>query len=328
MSRPRVSVVVRCFNEEEHIGKLLHGITRQTVEDREIVVVDSGSTDGTLAVARRFPTRIVEIEPEAFTFGRALNVGCERADGEFLVFASAHVHPVYEDWLESLLAPFENPDIGAVYGKQRGGGGTAYSERQIFRRLFPDEDVPVQETPFCNNANCAIRRSLWEEIPYDEELTGLEDLHWARRVLDRGWKLSYAADAEVVHLHDETPREVMHRHMREAVALSRIYRERGMSFASFLRLFVQNTVSDWTHAAREGVLGEHLLEIPRFRFMQFWGAYRGFRQRGEVPEELHRRFYYPRGYPSEESGGAAEASDPTREGRRIDYRAADVRGDG
>ena len=71
----KLSLVIRCLNEEKHIGKLLAGVMEQTVKDVEVVVVDSGSTDATLSIASRFPVKIVNIKPEDFSFGYALNVG-------------------------------------------------------------------------------------------------------------------------------------------------------------------------------------------------------------------------------------------------------------
>ena len=94
---PRVSVIIRCCNEEQHIGRLLSGILEQTLREVEIIVVDSGSTDATLAIASRYPVQIRHIAREAFSFGRSLNVGCAAARGEFLVMASAHVYPIYRD---------------------------------------------------------------------------------------------------------------------------------------------------------------------------------------------------------------------------------------
>src|SRR3546814_7985622 len=72
------------------------------------------------SIASRFPFKLVSIRPEDFPFGRSLNRGCAVASGEFIVIASAHVYPVYEDWLEKLLAPFADPSIALTYGKQRG----------------------------------------------------------------------------------------------------------------------------------------------------------------------------------------------------------------
>ena len=122
--RPQCSIVIRAFNEEKHIGRLLTGIMKQTIQDREIILVDSGSTDATPEIAANFPVKIVQINPEEFTFGRSLNKGVAAAIGEFVVIISAHCYPVYPDWLEQLLKPFEDPQIVVCYGKQRGSETT------------------------------------------------------------------------------------------------------------------------------------------------------------------------------------------------------------
>ncbi|WP_318286205.1 glycosyltransferase family 2 protein [Limnospira fusiformis] len=89
----KCSLVIRCYNEEQHIGRLLSGITQQTLTDREIIIVDSGSTDATVSIASRYPVKIVSIRPEDFSFGRALNLGCRADSGDIIVIASAHVYP-------------------------------------------------------------------------------------------------------------------------------------------------------------------------------------------------------------------------------------------
>lgn len=311
----RISVVIRCFNEASHIGKLLHGIRSQSVAC-QVVVVDSGSTDGTVEIARGFDVDLIQIRPEDFSFGRALNIGCDAATGDVLVFASAHVYPVYADWLARMSAPFVDPQVAAVYGKQRGAETTKYSEHQIFAHWFPDDGPARQDHPFCNNANCAVRRSLWAEVPYDEALTGLEDLAWAKEVSARGYRIVYAPEAEIVHVHDESWAQVQRRYMREALALKAIYPEQDMSLLDFARLFVTNTASDYAHAVVEGELASdgNLWEIPAFRLNQFWGAYRGFRGAGHVSETLRRKFYYPRGLPKRRNGGGNGG-----DSKRIDY---------
>ncbi|MCC7511026.1 MAG: glycosyltransferase family 2 protein, partial [Anaerolineae bacterium] len=197
------SIVVRAYNEERHLPRLLEGIARQTVEDAEVILVDSGSTDATVSIAEAFGARIVRIRPEEFTFGRSLNFGVRAATRELVVVASAHVYPVYPDWLEALLRPFEDDKVALAYGKQRGPETAKFSERQIYLQWFPDQDMPRQPTAFCNNANAAIRRSLWERNPYDESLTGLEDLAWAKWAKEQGCEIAYAAEAEIVHVHNE-----------------------------------------------------------------------------------------------------------------------------
>ena len=296
MTNQLCSIVVRCYNEEQHIGRLLSGLMQQTIQENlEIVVVDSGSTDATVAIASRYPIKLVTIRPEDFSFGRSLNLGCQHATGEFIAIASAHVYPVYKDWLEQLLKPFETPDIALVYGKQRGNEITKYSEHQLFASWFREESQPRQRHPFCNNANAAIRRSLWEQLPYDEALTGLEDLDWAKRVMQRGYHIAYNADAEIIHVHEETPRRIYNRYRREAIALKQISPQESFNLWDFIRLFISNTFSDYFHAFHDRVLGENLADIPLFRFMQFWGTYNGFSRHTPITSQLKQAFYYPRG---------------------------------
>lgn len=293
--RPVCSIVIRAYNEEAHIGRLLTGILEQTVQDVQIILVDSGSTDATVAIASRFPVEVVSIQPEEFTFGRSLNIGCERAKAEFLVMASAHVYPVYPDWLEKLLEPFTDPGTALVYGKQRGAESTKFSERQIFQKWFPEESVPIQLHPFCNNANAAVRRELWQRHRYDETLPGLEDLDWASWAISEGYHISYSADAEIIHVHDETPQGVYNRYRREAIALSSIDTKQKFGLLDLLRLWVTNTISDFWHAARSREFFINAFQILWFRTMQFWGTYRGHRYMGPFTEQLRQTFYYPRG---------------------------------
>lgn len=314
MTLPRCSLVIRCFNEEQHIGRLLSGVIQQTVQDLEIIIVDSGSTDATVEIASRYPVKIVSIKPEDFSFGRSLNLGCQVATGEFIVAASAHVYPVYKDWLARLLVPFEDPQVALVYGKQRGNETTKYSEHQIFATWFPETSVQHQTTPFCNNANAAIRRSLWQALPYDETLTGLEDLDWARRVMQLGHHIAYAADAEIVHVHEETPRRIYNRYRREAIALKHIFPQEHFTLWDFVRLLIANTSSDYYHAWHDGQLRQNWSFIPVFRFMQFWGTYQGFRQHGPISGQLKQTFYYPRGLSRPDSSLSAD-----RDQRLIDY---------
>ncbi|HMU92589.1 MAG TPA: glycosyltransferase family 2 protein [Anaerolineales bacterium] len=289
-----ISIIIRAYNEEKHIGRLLEGIKQQTIQDVDVILVDSGSTDSTVAIAESYGTRIVRIRPEEFTFGRSLNFGVKEAKREFIVMASAHVYPVYPDWLETLLRPFQDEKVALTYGKQRGYEGSKYSEHQIFHQWYPDDSNADQTTAFCNNANAAIRKSLWQQHPYDEMLTGLEDLEWAKWAKGQGYKIAYAAEAEIIHIHNETPRGVYNRYRREAMALRKIYPEAHFNFYDFLRLTTTNILSDLWHAARERVLLKNISSIFWFRYMQFHGTRMGHRETSLVTPQLRETFYYAR----------------------------------
>jgi rhamnosyltransferase len=288
------SIVVRAYNEEKHIGRLFEGIRQQTVKDVEIILVDSGSTDKTVSVAESFGAHIVRIPSEEFTFGRSLNFGIQAAMREFIVIASAHVYPVYPDWIESLLRPFEDGQVALTYGKQRGPDSAKYSEQQIYHQWYPDVSKPDQPTAFCNNANAAIRKSLWEQNRYDETLTGLEDVAWGKWAKEQGYKISYVVEAEIIHIHNETPRGVYNRYRREAMALRKIYPEANFNLYDFFRLTITNIFSDLWHAARERMLWKNIASIFWFRFMQFHGTRMGHRETSLVTPQLRETFYYAR----------------------------------
>jgi rhamnosyltransferase len=153
---------------------------------------------------------------------------------------------------------------------------------------------PKQATAFCNNANAAIRKSLWKQNPYDETLTGLEDLAWARWAVAQGCAISYVAEAEIVHVHNEAPRGVFNRYRREAMAFKHIHPESHFNLYDFFRLTAMNILSDLWHAARERVLWQNIPSIFWFRYMQFHGTRMGYRDSSLVTPQLRETFYYAR----------------------------------
>lgn len=313
---PTVALIIRAFNEEAHIGRLLTGVMHQTKVPDEIILVDSGSSDATLAIASAFPVEILPIPPEDFSFGRALNLGLGSSTAELAVIASAHVYPLYDTWIERLTAPFESADVALTYGRQQTPAEGQFSERRIMAQWFPSHSTPRQRHPFCNNANAAIRRHLWSKQPYAEQLTGLEDLDWARKVVEAGHVVSYVAEAPVAHVHHESFSQIVNRYRREAIAHKEIYSEQQMGFATALRLGVIHIVGDLRDAVRAGDLRPHVVDIPRFRVAQFYGTYRGFAQQGPATELLKRRFYYPTA-PAHHGLQSDDEQGPP--GRAIDY---------
>jgi rhamnosyltransferase len=291
------SIIIRSYNEERYIAKLLDGIFKQDLPfgwEIEVIVVDSGSTDSTVSISRHMGAKIILISKDQFSFGRALNLGCLEAKGDIFLFASAHVYPVYKDWINNILEPFNNPKIALVYGRQIGNETTKFSEHQIFDKWFPANSDYNQFHPFCNNANCAIRSSLWKIQPYDEYLTGLEDLDWAQRIINKGYWIVYEASALIVHIHEETYAKIENRYRREAIALKQIMPRVHFNFLDFIRLLIFNLFIDFLNAFQKGVLMDELRGIVLFRYRQFKGTYLGHIHKGDISEELKNKFYYPK----------------------------------
>jgi rhamnosyltransferase len=292
--KPICSIVIRAYNEQAYLGRLLDGIAHQTIKNVQVILVDSGSTDRTVQIAKEYNAEIVSIDPQDFTFGRSLNRGVEKAKADSVVIASAHVYPVYPDWLEKLLEPFTDSKVALTYGKQRGSSSSHFSEKQIFSHWYPQDKQTEQRHPFCNNANAAVRRALWVKQPYNESLPALEDLAWAKWAFEKNFRIVYVPDAEIVHVHNESSQGIYNRYRREGMAFKQIYPNENFHFLDVLRLLFANADSDLHEAFKQKELSKQIAKILRFRWNQFWGTYQGYRQSGPLTWQLKRSFYYPR----------------------------------
>ncbi len=300
-AEPRASIIVRALNEGEHLGPLFDALKTQSDQSFEVILVDSGSRDDSVAIAKAHGVRVEHIKPTDFTFGRSLNYGCRVAKGEFLVMLSAHTLPMHDDWLANLLRPFEDERIKVCYGKQRGGDQNKFSECCLMQSWFPEGDLPPQEDYFCNNANCAVRRSDWEHRPYDESLTGLEDLAWAKEAVKEGGLVAYVASAGIFHIHEETWDKVRKRYYREALAFQDIEPDAYFGLTDLLRYCSLNILYDLRCAFRKR-RPAMVPEIFLFRINQARGTYRAYVERearsaGKAPNasmlHLRDRFYHP-----------------------------------
>jgi rhamnosyltransferase len=198
-----ISVVVRTKNEERWIGSCLRALELQDwdEDDFEIIVVDNESTDATVDIAKGFRCRIVTISDEAFTFGRAINVGIREARGGFIAILSGHCIPINDKWMEHLALPFTDPAVAGVYGRQEPLPDTSdFDRRDLWTTFGIERRVQTKDYLF-HNANCMIRRATWDTLPFDEEIPGVEDRHWARHVLEWGYVIVYEPNASVYHYH-------------------------------------------------------------------------------------------------------------------------------
>jgi glycosyltransferase involved in cell wall biosynthesis/NADPH:quinone reductase-like Zn-dependent oxidoreductase len=291
---PETSIVIRSFNEAEYIEDVLEAVSDQRYQDFEIILVDSGSTDGTLEIAEPYVDRIEFVAPNDFTFGHSCNVGCEVANGRFVSFLSAHAIPTDDEWLQTMVENLRGDEsVALTYSNQIGAEQNKFSERRLFNQLFGTRRKR-QEPPdyFANNASSVIRRNLWEQYSFDEYLTGHEDIEWAKHFMDQGFTVIYEPDACIYHIHDETEEQVYNRFEREAVADVEIgikdRSDRWREYAAIPRDIIGDTVA----AFLEGEFDiETFLETVRFRYNQHMGTAAGLKSDRDLESNRFEYFY-------------------------------------
>ena len=196
---PLASIIIRTKNEERWIGACLRSVFSQTYPNFEVILVDNLSTDQTVAKARQFDLELVEIDE--FRPGKAINDGIRASKGEVLVCLSGHCIPVDDHWLENLVAELGDQDVAGVYGRQVPlSFSSAYDKRDLAIVFGLDKKVQHKDS-FFHNANSAFRRATWEQFPFDEEVTNIEDRVWGKQVVAAGYSIVYEPEASVYHHH-------------------------------------------------------------------------------------------------------------------------------
>jgi rhamnosyltransferase len=207
----QVSIIIRTKNEERLLRKCLEGVfLQETTHVFEVLMIDSGSTDGTLEIARQFPqVRIHEIAPEEFNYGRTLNLGVQLTKGDYVVVLSADCVPENKQWLNELIDPLlHDATLAATFARQIPWPRCRLYERHRIEQQFPTEPNvkrsadrgPSKFSIVFSNACSCIRRSCVEETPF-EPVKSAEDRVWATAMIDRGFGIAYTPLAVVRHSH-------------------------------------------------------------------------------------------------------------------------------
>lgn len=211
----KASIIIRTLNEELFLERCLQKISTQKVAYQfETILVDSGSTDNTLNIAKAYDCKIFYIDPSDFSYGRALNLGAKHAEGEILVFLSAHAIPKDNTWLNELTKPLlteKKTNIVGVYGKHEPHKNANPIEKRMVAQSW-------KENPRFNNANAAILRTTWEKYHFNEKKSSGEDTLWEKSIESASYKIIYNAKAVVYHSHNESIPKALQRYSKDTFA--------------------------------------------------------------------------------------------------------------
>ena len=221
MVTPAISIVIPTKNAGPKFGGTLEAIRGQTRKS-EIVIVDSGSSDGTLELAGRFGARTVSIPAESYNHGETRNLGIRHANGQLCVMLVQDAFPVGQTWLEDLIQPFTDERVVGVTGRQIPQPDSdpvgRWHVENCNRFLGTEVRVQEMESWSCfltlsfqerlrlasfDNVCSALRRDFWQKSPF-HAVSFAEDLDWGVRALAAGWRLVYDPSVRVVHSHNRS----------------------------------------------------------------------------------------------------------------------------
>ena len=215
-----VTVIVPVKNNSKTIGDCLKGLLAQKYSGyKEIIVIDSGSTDGSLDIIRKYPVTIHQIRPEEFNHGDTRNLGVNIAGGDFVAFTVADATPKDELWISRMLRHFQDPAVMAVTGLQMPPPGKEFNPLESFKpinaliatkTMFTSRDEFINLSPADKTSCCRVddvtamyRRSALKTLPFPRVVFG-EDMLWAKEALARGWAIVFDPEAQVYHYHEQT----------------------------------------------------------------------------------------------------------------------------
>ena len=206
------SIIIPTKNEAMNIGPCLDQVYGQRVDfPFEVVVIDSGSQDRTMEIVKQYPARLLQIAPGEFHHARTRNLGGRASSGKYLVFLSGDAIPADQGWLSALLSNFQEPGVAAVYGRQL-AKPDATPERVFFMQHRYGTERLVKSANGNNvgkyllyqfsNVNAAIRKDVWEQTPFPEDINAYEDFSFAIQIIQQGHMIVYEPHAAVFHSHN------------------------------------------------------------------------------------------------------------------------------
>lgn len=281
---PAVTVAIPVLDGAPLLSDTLAAVRAQRVEaELELLVADSGSTDGSRELAAGAGATVIDIPRGEFSHGGTRNLLVSRARGSYVAFLTQDAVPCDESWLARLLEGFRlGEDIGMVFGPYRArAGATPMVRRELeawFTSFAPDGRPRVDRggdattadrgslarRAFFTDANGCVARRAWEQVPF-RQISYAEDQMLARDMAAAGWAKAYHPAAAVTHSHDYPPWQLLRRAFDESRALREVHGHRAHGGPGRVALVVQREVrDDMALLRREGLpAGRRAAMLPR-----------------------------------------------------------------
>lgn len=299
-----VTVGVPVLNGARYLDQVLGAVRSQRVHrEVELLVVDSGSSDGSLEIAERHGVRIHRIPKSEFSHGGTRNLIMELAQGDHVAFLTQDATPAHDGWLAALLEGFEQAeDVAAVFGPHDARPDASHVIKAEMERHFASwgdgREINVQRIDrspkglaayraepwrftFLSSVNCCLAKEAWRRIPF-RDVPYAEDQLIGRELVEAGYAKVFHPDARVLHSHDFRPLGFFRRYFDEWRGIREVLGHREPAgMRAGLRAVGALTELDREWLRERGIRGEGLARklgrSRRHHFVRMAGAYLGSR---------------------------------------------------
>lgn len=225
MEDPKVTIIMRSFNEAWALRDTLPALRAQNHKNWELVVFDSGSSDGSVELIRAAqPKHFVQLLPHDYNPSRVMNQGMELAETETAIFLNADATPQGPDWLRPLARALQDPRNAAVFGRQIPRPDCEAVFAHDYDRCFGEHRESAQWDHFFSMVSSGLRKDVWAQRGFLESMQYSEDDEYTRWCRAAGYNIVYVPESVVMHSHNYTPRQAYKRSFGEAWALAAVWK--------------------------------------------------------------------------------------------------------
>ena len=280
MSDALVSIIVRSFNEGWALRETLPALRAQDYTNWELIVIDSGSTDGSVDLIRAAaPRHFIQIRPEEYNPSRVMNHGMELTSSDFGIFLNADATPQGSNWLRPLVSGLQDSQTAAVFGKQTPRPGCHAVFWHDYDRCFGEQRESAQWDHFFSMVSSGLRKDIWSKRGFLDKMQYSEDDEYTRWCRAQGYKVAYCPESIVMHSHNYTPVQAYKRSFGEARALAAVWDSSPSKInwpRTVLLGWINDVRRDFGFCARHGRLSE-LKHAAQIRWQQRRARLEGFR---------------------------------------------------
>ncbi len=270
-------IIMRSNNDMPYIAETLAMVVKQNVS-YELIVFDNDSTDGTRQEVEKYTDRVINVPAGTYVPGKVLNRAVNMTEGEYIVFLNSDCTPQHNQWLENLLKGFTSDKIAAVFGRQVPRPDCQTMHAKDTEETYGDGGRQKYWKHCFSMASSAIRRSVWEEMQFNENIQYSEDIEWTWQARKRGYEIKYVPDSVAVHSHNYNIKQFYRRHYGEGRAEAVFFDWSGWEAAWFrysLMSYSHQVLNDWKYSLKNKTFSL-AWQSPFFRFSQMLGRRAGF----------------------------------------------------